>query len=93
MLNVVSPPRKPTVKKSFKTGGIADVFCIVNPKIYPIRKQPAMFENKVPQRPIPKNFVEIFEIRYLSTAPSPPPVKTAIIFSMRCIPAVCFSLF
>ncbi|GIW21323.1 MAG: hypothetical protein KatS3mg068_0330 [Candidatus Sericytochromatia bacterium] len=75
--NVVNPPIKPVVKKSFKFS-----FSILLEKIAikkPIRKQPSKFEINVPYG--------IDEVKYLlkerliinlNNDPSPPPIKTDI---------------
>ena len=76
VLNVVSPPKKPTVINNFTSVG-RFIFSIVKPKTYPIKKQPRRFATNVPTCGIPQIRCEKRVTMYLNTAPKPPPMKIA----------------
>lgn len=82
MLNVVNPPQKPTVNESFNAGLISD-FSINKKYKKPITKHPIIFTKKVAKGKLTCICFAIFTlIKYLVTAPMPPPKNIEIIFSI-----------
>ena len=78
--NVVKPPQNPTVKASFKHVLIS-ILSINNTYKKPIMKPPKRFTNKVANGKLRwKDFKKLTPIKYLITAPLPPPIKIEIIF-------------
>ena len=76
VLNVVSPPKSPTVRKVFdKSDNMFGLF-VVTPNIQPIKKHPAIFTNKVPKIEVVKILFDNIVEKYLKVAPIPPPINT-----------------
>ncbi len=76
VLNVVRPPKIPTVRKVLTTSenrfGLADVI----PNIHPIKKHPATFTNNVPKIDVAKILFDNIVVKYLNEVPIPPPINT-----------------
>lgn len=81
VLNVVSPPKNPTVIHNLRACGITSILLKVSPKIYPSKKHPKIFTKKVPKIADVKYFLDKTEQIYLNTAPIPPPKN----IDKRCI--------
>ena len=75
---VVKPPKNPTVIKIFHESKFERP--IKNAKKIPIKKLPKIFTVKVPRGKSPGFPAKKVVVKYLQTAPNPPPKKTKNIF-------------